>query len=191
MSLATNSMDKNTILNRIVSGDENAFADCVDKYGKFVWSLAKRYLPTVEDAEDAVQEIFLEIWQNAEHFDANKASEITFIGLIARRRLIDKVRKVYRTPIMSSIDDVFQTTKDRYEDVIHMQIEAKKAVKAMSFLRPKQKNLMMLTIFEGMSHGEIAKKTGIPLGSVKTYIRRGFSRVREVLNVNQQNLTRA
>jgi RNA polymerase sigma factor (sigma-70 family) len=186
MNLPPNSIDENTILQRIALGEETAFADCLDKYGKLVWALAKTYLQTIEDAEDAVQEIFFEVWQNAERYDADKASEITFIGLIARRRLIDKVRKYYRTPITSSIDESFQAPKYVYEDKIHQKIEAKKIVKAMNVLRPKQKNLMMLTIFEGMSHGEIAKSTGIPLGTVKTCIRTGFSRLRTVLNVNPQ-----
>jgi RNA polymerase sigma-70 factor, ECF subfamily len=183
---AQNSIDENTILQRIALGEETAFADCIDKYGKLVWSLAKTYLQTIEDAEDAVQEIFFEIWQNAERFDADKASEITFIALIARRRLIDKVRKYYRAPKTSSIDETFQTPKIVYEDKIHRQIEAKKVVKAMRVLRPKQKKMIMLTVFEGMSQGEIAKSTGIPLGTVKTCIRTGFNRLRTILNVNPQ-----
>jgi RNA polymerase sigma factor (sigma-70 family) len=186
MNLPPNSIDENTILQRIALGEETAFADCLDKYGKLVWALAKTYLQTIEDAEDAVQEIFFEIWQNAERFDVNKASEITFIATIARRRLIDRVRKYYRTPKTTSIDESFQTPNNFYEDELHRQIEAKKVVKAMNILRPKQKTLMLLTIFEGMSHGDIAKSTGIPLGTVKTCIRTGFSRLRNALNVNPQ-----
>ncbi len=182
------SVEKNTIFKRIVEGDKNAFSDCVDKYRGFVWSLAKKYLPTIEDAEDATQDIFLEIWEKAERYDVNKASELTFIAVIARRRLIDKIRKIYRTPIMSSIDDFFQSPNNNFEDELHRRIEVKKVVKMMSVLSLEQKTLMMLTIFEGLSHREIANKTGIQLGSVKTYIRRGFRRVREILNVNPQNL---
>nr|MCU0238443.1 sigma-70 family RNA polymerase sigma factor [Pyrinomonadaceae bacterium] len=125
MNSILKSNEKNTILKRVVAGDESAFADFIDKYGKLVWSLAKKYTQTTEDAEDAVQEIFMEIWQNAERFDESKASEITFIATIARRRLIDRVRKVYRTPNMSSIDEIFETPKNVFENEIHTQIEAK------------------------------------------------------------------
>lgn len=187
MNLTAISENKNAILTRIVKGEENAFTEFISKYGKLVWSLAKKYTNTNEDAEDAVQEIFMEIWQSAERFDENKASEITFIATIARRRLIDRVRKVYRTPNMTSIDEIFETPKNVFADEIHTQIEAKKIVKAMNILRPEQRDLMLLTIFEGMSHGEIAERTGIPLGTVKTHIRRGFARVREILG--QNNLT--
>jgi RNA polymerase sigma-70 factor (ECF subfamily) len=188
MNSILKSNEKKPILKRVVAGDESAFADFIDKYGKLVWSLAKKYTQTTEDAEDAVQEIFMEIWQNAERFDESKASEITFIATIARRRLIDRVRKVYRTPNMSSIDEIFETHKNVFENEIHTQIEAKKVVKAMNVLRPEQRDLMLLTIFEGMSHGEIAEKTGIPLGTVKTHIRRGFARVREIMQENSLNL---
>lgn len=186
MNLTPNSIDENTILQRIALGEETAFSDCLDKYGKLVWALAKKYLQTNEDAEDAVQEIFFEIWQNAGRFDANKASEITFIATIARRRLIDRVRKYYRTPQTISIEECFLTQKHFYEDEIHQQIGAKKIVKAMAVLRPKQKTLILLTIFEGMSHGDIAMHTGLPLGTVKTCIRDGFSRLRSALNASPQ-----
>lgn len=175
---------KNTILPRIAQGDENAVAECMNQYGNLVWMLAKKYTQTIEDAEDAVQEIFLEIWQNAARFDCAKASEITFISLIARRRLIDRLRKVYRQPNIQNIDEVFEVQPNNFETKIHTQIEAKKAVVAMSEVRSEQRELMLLTIFDGMSHGEIAEKTNLPLGTVKTHIRRGFESVRKIMNRN-------
>jgi RNA polymerase sigma-70 factor (ECF subfamily) len=146
--------------------------------------LAKKYTQSIEDAEDAVQEIFLEIWQNAARFDAEKASEITFISLIARRRLIDRLRKIYRQPNLQNIDEVFEVHQNGFENEVLTNIEAKKAVAAMREIRPEQRELMMLTIFEGMSHGEIAEKTNLPLGTVKTHIRRGFESVRKIMNRN-------
>lgn len=175
---------KNTILPRIAQGDENAVSDCMNQYGKLIWMLAKKYTQTIEDAEDAVQEIFLEIWQNAAKFDSAIASEITFISLIARRRLIDRLRKTYRQPNIQSIDEIFEVQPNGFETEIITQLEAKKAVAAMSQVRPEQRELMMLTIFEGMSHGEIAEKTNLPLGTVKTHIRRGFESVRKIMHRN-------
>lgn len=175
---------KNTILPRIAQGDENAVTDCMNQYGNLIWMLAKKYTQNLEDAEDAVQEIFVEIWQTAARFDENKASEITFISLIARRRLIDRLRKLYRQPTLEWIDNIIETQPNVFETEIHNQIEAKKAVHAMTQIRPEQRELMMLTIFEGMSHGEIAEKTNLPLGTVKTHIRRGFESVRKIMRRN-------
>lgn len=169
-----------TILQRIAAGDQTAVEDCIKQYGNLIWALAKKYSATREDAEDAVQEIFTEIWQNASRYDAEKAKEITFISIVARRRLIDRVRKVYRRPHARSIEDTF--VSNSYDSPIYTQLEAKQAVKVINELRPEQREMMYLNIYEGMSHGEIAEHTGIPLGTVKTHIRRGFKRVRDVMN---------
>ena len=72
------------ILQRISDGDRNAIQDCLDKYGGLVWSIARKMLRNSDDAEDAVQEIFVDIWKNAGRFDESKASETTFIAMIAR-----------------------------------------------------------------------------------------------------------
>ena len=74
------------------AGDRDAIQDCMKAYGGLVWSLARRMLNDPEEAEDIVQGIFVDVWKNAERFDPNRASETTFVAMIARRRIIDKVR---------------------------------------------------------------------------------------------------
>jgi RNA polymerase sigma-70 factor (ECF subfamily) len=94
------------ILQRIASGDRTAVDDCLKAYGGLVWSIARKMLRNTEEAEDAVQEIFIDIWKNAERFDASRASETTFVAMIARRRLIDKIRYSTRRISADSLDDV-------------------------------------------------------------------------------------
>lgn len=173
---------KNTILARIAAGDETAVADCINQYGNLIWALAKKLTPRQEDAEDAVQEIFMEIWQNASRYDSQKSSESTFITVIARRRLIDRLRKVYRRPVVQSIEDTFETAPNVFESQVTTRIEAKRAVGAMQTLRAEQREMMIMNIYDGMSHGEISERLNVPLGTVKTHIRRGFKRVREVIS---------
>lgn len=173
---------QNTILSRIAEGDSMAVEDCISAYGNLVWALAKRYTASHEDAEDAVQEIFTEIWQNASRYDAEKSAEITFISMIARRRLIDRLRKVYRQPSVQSIEETFEPQPDVFESQIQTKIQAKRAVLAMRRLNPEQRELMLLNIYGGMSHGEIAQVKEMPLGTVKTHIRRGFGKVREIMS---------
>ena len=173
---------QNTILSRIAEGDSTAVEDCINAYGNLVWALAKRYTASHEDAEDAVQEIFMEIWQNAGRYDAEKSAEITFISMIARRRLIDRLRKVYRQPGIQSIEETFEPQPDVFESQIQTKIQAKRAVAAMRKLNPEQRELMLLNIYGGMSHGEIAEVKKMPLGTVKTHIRRGFQKVRETMS---------
>lgn len=171
--------NRNTILSRIAVGDESAVNDCINQYGNFIWALAKKLTPSRDDAEDAVQEIFTEIWQNASRYDASKSSEITFISIIARRRLIDRLRKIYRRPVVQSIEDTFETAPNVFESQITTRIQASRAVEAMKTLRAEQREMMILNIYDGMSHGEISESLGVPLGTVKTHIRRGFKKVRD------------
>lgn len=169
-------------LARIANGDETAVQECIDTYGNLIWSLARKFTARADDAEDAVQEVFMEIWQNAGRYDSSKSAEITFISMLARRRLIDRLRKTYRQPNVQSIDEYIESSPNVFETHIHTKIQARRTVKAIRSLRPEQRELMMLSIYEGMSHSEIAEAKSMPLGTVKTHIRRGFDKVRAVLN---------
>ena len=77
-------------LQRVADGDGDAIKICIDAYGSIVWSLARRMTTNNEEAEDAVQEIFIDLWKSAERFDPQQGSEVTFVAMIARRRLIDR-----------------------------------------------------------------------------------------------------
>lgn len=171
------------ILHRIANGDATGVSDCLDKYGGLVWSIARKMLRNSDDAEDAVQEIFVDIWKNAERFDPEKSSETTFIAMIARRRLIDKIRYSTRRISADSLDDVLLEPFTRADKAIEMSIEAEEAAKAMRTLKPEQQQVLRLSIVQGMSHQEISNATGMPLGTVKTHVRRGLMHVREVLGL--------
>ncbi|MEL6798122.1 MAG: sigma-70 family RNA polymerase sigma factor [Planctomycetota bacterium] len=171
------------LLPLIASGDQSAVEDCLDRYGGLVWSLARRMCPTRDEAEDAVQEIFIEVWKNAGRFDASIASEVTFIAVIARRRLIDRRRRAGRRPDESTI--IEETIRDGGNgDVEASQVvgeEAEIAREVMRELSEEQQRVLQLSIFYGQSHEKIARSTGLPLGTVKTHARRGLIRVRDLL----------
>ncbi len=177
------------ILQRVANGDGNAVEDCLNKYGGLVWSLARRMLRNSEDAEDAVQEIFVDIWKNAERFDESKSSETTFIAMIARRRLIDRIRYSTRRISADSLDDVLLEPFTRADKDLQTNIEAEQAAEAMRNLRPEQQQVLRLSIIQGMSHQEISEATGMPLGTVKTHARRGILQVREYLGLGGNHLS--
>lgn len=174
----------NSILYRIASGDKTAVTDCLKQYSGLVWSLAKRMLPDQNDAEDAVQDIFIDVWKNAERFDEKQSSETTFVAMLARRRLIDRLRKSNRQPGLDSLEDVTFEPAKRADLDIHTTIEAKEAADAVRDLRPEQQKVLFLSICQGFSHQEIADLTGMPIGTVKTHARRGLIEVRQTLLKN-------
>ena len=171
------------ILQRIADSDRTAVKECMDKYGGLVWSIARRMLRDVAEAEDAVQEIFIDIWKNAARYDGSIASEATFIAVLARRRLIDRIRRSARRVSAGSLDDVLLEPFTRADKTIETCIEAEQAAEAMRQLRPEQQQVLRLSIIQGMSHQEISEATGMPLGTVKTHVRRGLMQVREMLGL--------
>ena len=169
------------ILNRIADGDQDAVQDCLKAYGGLVWSLARRMLRNSEEAEDAVQEIFVDIWKNAARFDASQASETTFVAMIARRRLIDKIRFTRRRISPDSLEDILAEPAGSSGKEMQTLVEGREAMKALDELRPEQRQVLQLSIIHGLSHQEIADTIGLPLGTVKTHARRGLLQVREIL----------
>ncbi len=177
----------NSILKEIAAGNRTAVEDCLKKYGGLVWSLSRRMLRNSDDAEDAVQEIFVDIWKNAAKFDETQASETTFIAMIARRRLIDRIRFTSRRISADGLDDVMVEPVDRADKVMQTSLEANDAVKALKSLRPEQQQVLELSIVQGLSHQEIADRTGMPLGTVKTHARRGILQAREFLGLAERD----
>lgn len=171
------------ILHSIASGDRTAVQDCINKYGGLVWSIARKMLRNPDDAEDAVQEIFVDIWKNAARFDESQSSETTFIAMIARRRVIDRIRHSTRRISPDSLDDVLLEPFTRSDRDMQISVEAKEAAEAMRTLRPEQQQVLRLSIIQGMSHQEISDATGMPIGTVKTHARRGLMQVRQVLGL--------
>ncbi|MDQ3041771.1 MAG: sigma-70 family RNA polymerase sigma factor [Acidobacteriota bacterium] len=171
-------------LKRIAAGDKSAVQDCLNNYGGLVWSLARRMSPNSNEAEDAVQEIFIDIWKNAARFDETQSSETTFVAMIARRRLIDRLRKTNRQPNTDSLEDILAEPSNGKDNDLQVSVEAKEAAQAMKHLRPEQRQILHLSIVQGFSHQEIADALKMPLGTVKTHARRGLIQVREFLGLD-------
>lgn len=174
-----------SVLQRISNGDKTAVQDCLKKYGGLIWSLSKRMLPNSEDAEDAVQEIFIDIWKNAEKFDETQSSETTFVAMIARRRLIDRIRKSNRQINADSIESVLVEPTNNFDERLQTSVEAQQAAKALQSLRQEQRQVLQLSIYQGLSHQEIADVLKMPIGTVKTHARRGILQAREFLGLNE------
>jgi RNA polymerase sigma-70 factor (ECF subfamily) len=172
------------LLGRVAAGDPTAMEACLDRYGGLVWSLARRLAPTRADAEDAVQEIFIELWRVADRYDPAIASEPTFIATIARRRLIDRRRREVRRPETTPwVDDAPTPTGTTPPEWLQICEEAERARRSMRELSADQQRVLTLAIDGNCTQTEIAERLGLPLGTVKTHARRGLARLRELLGV--------
>ena len=171
-----------SILERIASGDQAAVAQCLDRYGGLVWSVARRWSDNAADAEDATQEIFIALWKSAARYNPSAGSEAVFISMIARRRMIDRLRAKGRRPSTEEFDEsVMFELADSAPDQGMVAAEAAIAVRAVAQLEAGQQQVLMMGVVQGMTHSEIATATGKPLGTVKTQLRRGLIRVRELI----------
>jgi len=168
-------------LPRIARGEKEAVQACIDRYGGLVWSLVRRQLRDQSEAEDLVQEIFLDVWRSAGRFDPSVASETTFVAMIARRRLIDRSRRVRGSREKTVLDDVAPAGIEGEQIGVAQDGEATRAVEAFGKLSPDQQRVLRLSIQQGLSHENIAGALGMPLGTVKTHARRGLIRLRKMM----------
>jgi RNA polymerase sigma factor (sigma-70 family) len=169
------------LLERTSQGDPQAVRECITRFGGLVWSLARRLTYTEAEAEDAVQEIFVEIWKNAPRFDASIASETAFVAMIARRRLIDRRRKASRQLDNEPLPEAVTLSRPTPDQLGELGDEAARATEALSQLSTEQQKVLRLSIYHGLSHEKIARSVGLPLGTVKTHARRGLIRLRAIL----------
>lgn len=173
-----------TLLERIAAGDPAAVDECIACYSGLVWSLARRYLGRHADAEDAVQEVFIEIWRNAARFDPGIAAESTFITMIARRRLIDRQRRRARVMGTQSLVDEPVAPPAPPQDRIELEEHAERARSHMGRLREEERRVLEMSLLEGLTQSQIAEAARMPLGTVKTHARRGLARLREMLETD-------
>ena len=166
------------LLKRIAAGDKAAVGEVVTSFGGLVWSLARRLSPTPADAEDAVQEIFLDVWKSSGRFDPAQGSEKLFIAMIARRRLIDRLRRFRGEPQRADTDELDVLAFADPGVAGERSLDALQAARAVGSLKPDQQKVIALAVLDGLTHSEIAERTGLPLGTVKTQMRRGLIELR-------------
>jgi len=168
-----------SVLERIAHGDARAVRECIEQFSGLVWAIARRMTRSHADAEDAVQEIFVDVWRSAARFDAAQGSEKVFITTIARRRLIDRIRRSRMNCMMDSEEALEDPRFAEPGTAGEIRVDAERAAMEVAKLRPDQCKVLRMGLLEGMTHSEIASATGMPLGTVKTQMRRGLIQVRE------------
>ncbi|NKB88831.1 MAG: sigma-70 family RNA polymerase sigma factor [Acidobacteria bacterium] len=169
----------------MANGDPAAVQACLQQYGGLVWSLARRYLGNAAETEDAVQEVFIELWKSAGRFDGSKSSEQSFVAMVARRRVIDRLRRRGRRLDLDTIDDEGPEPPSDEHISIERGAEARLAAESFAELPPERRRVLELSVYKGLTHQEISNTLEMPLGTVKSHITRGLAYVRQRLETEQ------
>jgi RNA polymerase sigma-70 factor (ECF subfamily) len=165
-----------TIVTGLKAGDQGAMADLYDRYSSVVYAVALRVLGDTGAAEDVLQEVFLQLWRNPGAFNAARGSLASWLAVVTRNRAIDSLRK--RHP-ETDIEDVVLSVAPDLAGAAELARAAEKVRGVMGSMAPAQRSALELAYWEGMSHSEIAAKTGEPLGTIKTRIRAGLIALRK------------
>jgi RNA polymerase sigma-70 factor (ECF subfamily) len=175
------------LLPRVARGEPAAVEACLQRYAPLVWTLARRLARDTAALEEVVQEIFIDVWRSASRFDPALASEATYIATIARRRIIDRQRRAARAPEHELLEEgSLASEPEPGFAAVEARDEARRAALALERIRPEQRRLILMAVVDGLTHEEIATTTGLPLGTVKSHIRRGLDRTAQILRAARE-----
>ncbi|MGA9720633.1 MAG: sigma-70 family RNA polymerase sigma factor [Acidobacteriaceae bacterium] len=169
-------VDDAALLMRMGQRDENAMEDLFRRYSGVVYSVALRVLHDSGQAEDVLQEVFLHLWRSPAAFVQQRGSLGGWLVVVARNRAIDLIRR--RKPT-DSVDDVVLASSVNVAEEAERNTTMEKVRKVIAELPVEQQKALELAYFEGLSHTEIAGRTGDPLGTVKTRIRQALISLRK------------
>jgi RNA polymerase sigma-70 factor (ECF subfamily) len=176
-------MDDAALLEAVAEGSQDAMAAVYDRYSRIVYCIALRVLREPGLAEDVMQEVLLQVWKRPQSFVSQRGNLGAWLSVVTRNRSIDVLRK--RSPLeqLAPLDEiqlpdprnmVLATEQDWLMDKVRVALNA---------LPEEQQGPLELAYFQGLSHTEIAEKTGSPLGTVKTRIRAGLMTIRKAMSV--------
>ncbi len=169
-----------SLLARIQKREELALSELYDRYSGLVYSEVKRILRDTGAAEEILQDLFHQVWRTAEKFDQARGSLAGWLLVAARNRAISKVRR--KSGKTEELEENTVVLKVDLETNMARNVLLDKVKKVIGSLPQSQREAVEFAYFEGMSHSEIAEKTGQPLGTIKTRIRSAMETMRKVLS---------
>jgi len=168
-----------SLLERVVRRDEAALSELYDRYSGLVYSEAKRILRDAGAAEEILQDLFYQVWRTASRFEPARGSLAGWLVVAARNRAISKLRR--KTGKNEELDENGADLRVNVESSAAQTLLLDKVRSVMGSLPDGQRLALECAYFEGMTHSEIAAKTGEPLGTVKTRIRSAMETLKQVL----------
>lgn len=176
--------DDREAIRRVAGRDPAGLEWLYDRHATLVYSLALRIVRDTSDAEDVTQEVFAQVWTQAARFDASRGAVAAWLTVITRSRSLDRLRRRGAAPQPSAGDETIANIQDPAPSVEWVAANAEQvtaAREAMAGLPAEQRATLELAYYEGLTQAEIAQRTATPIGTVKTRIRTGLQRIRDVV----------
>jgi RNA polymerase sigma-70 factor (ECF subfamily) len=169
-------------LGRVAAGDRRAFHDVYQRTSAKLYGICCRILGEGPEAEDALQEAYVNVWRRAERFDATRASPITWLAAIARNTAIDRLRS-RGSRVHEPIEEAFDLADDRprADTLLEDAGEAQRLQGCLRELQDRDGALVRTAFLEGATYPELAERAGEPLGTIKSRIRRALIKLRDCL----------
>ena len=170
------------LMHRVAAGDEAAVKELYDRFGNLVFKVARQFLSTQAEAEDAVQDIFLRLWRTADRFDPRRAKLVTWVMLIARRHLIDQLRRKSVRPTTTLLEEGTAPAEgagDRPELPSLDDERNALLMRRVAELPELQRIVIERAYLQGFTLREVSEQLGAPLGTIKSALSRGLARLRE------------
>lgn len=174
------------LIDRMVQGDQTALSQLYDRYARVMYSLAFKMLGSVEEAEEVVLDVFAKAWRTAARYDASRSRVDSWLFLMTRSRSLDRLRQRQRqTKVVEAATNTAAVSSSQVPDEA-LVINERRAVvaQALAKLPDEQRSVIELAYYQGFSQSEIAKQTGMALGTVKTRIRLGLRKLKQTLGTD-------
>lgn len=182
-------VDDASLLDRIAQRDQTALSQLYDRYARTIYGMAYKSIGSVEESEEVVLDVFAQVWRIAERFDRAKGKADTWLFVLARSRILDRLRKLQRNCpsfSMESETGEIQLAASSVEPIEEVAIRERRdrILSALQLLPPEQCLVIELAYYGGLSQSQIAEKLGISLGTVKTRIRLGLNKLKNAIAID-------
>lgn len=173
------------LLERIAQQDQGAFAEFYAQTCRRVYGLARRVLIDPELSEDTTQEVYLQVWNMADRFNAEAGSPMAWLMTLAHRRAVDRVRSEQSSTDREARYGAAMQVKDHDDvvDTVTQRLEAEAVVQCLETLTDTQKESVRLAYYGGLTYREVAEKLGVAVPTIKSRIRDGLIRLKTCLGV--------
>jgi RNA polymerase sigma-70 factor (ECF subfamily) len=174
-----------SLMQRVAAGDDAAVARLYDRFGSLVFRMAYQVMPNRDEANDAVQEIFIRLWKTAGKYDPGRAALVTWVMLISRRQLVDRMRRSRARLKPSSLEEAHSNVAEERKvpkPVMERDERLAELRKRIDALPELQKTVVMRAYLGGQTLRQIGEELSIPLGTIKSALSRALTRLRERTN---------